>query len=137
LLFTFDVKVPANTPKTSPKKVTLKLKKGVLTKVVVLIPDGHQALAHLRILDGATPVIPWGEDQWIHGNRMLLDWYPNYELAFEPAGLVAVGYNEDDTYPHTFYLYMWVEKQPTQPDWRLFERAARAVLRLVERLLGG
>jgi len=46
----FTVKACADPASTNV--TTVKLKPGVLRKVCILIPPGHQALAHLRILRG-------------------------------------------------------------------------------------
>jgi len=136
MLFTFSIKAPANTAKENAVKQTLKLHSGVITKISVLIPSGHAALAHLALYDGETQIMPWGEDQWIEGDRETITWEPDYELPSEPAKLEARAWNEDDTYEHTFYIRVWVKKVKARPDWSLIEEACRAIIRFVKRVIG-
>jgi len=136
MLFTFSITAPANTPKTAPATKELRLKEGVITKISVLIPPGHAALAHLAIYDGETQIMPWGEDQWLEGDDETVPWEPDYELPSEPARLEARAWNEDDTYPHTFYIRIWVDPAKVKPDWSLLEEGARSMARFVKRVMG-
>jgi len=136
ILFTFSITVPANTAKTNPVKKTIKLRAGTITKISVLIPTGHCALAHLAIYHGETQIMPWGEDQYIEGDGETIDWTPDYQLPSEPATLEVRAWNEDDTYQHTFYLRIWIKKVKAQPNWPLIEEAATTIKRLVKRLIG-
>jgi len=136
MLFTFSLTAPANTAKTSPVKKTLKLRKGIITKISVLIPPGHAALAHLAIFDGETQIMPWGDDQWIEGADETITWEPDYPLPSEPATLEARAWNEDDTYSHTFYMRVWVKPAKVTPNWTLIEQGATAIKRFVRRVLG-
>jgi len=136
VLFTFKVTAPANRPQNNPVKQELKLRKGVITKIVVLIPAGHAALAHLAIVHGETQIIPWGDQQWIEGDMESIPWEPDYELPSDPTTLEARAWNEDDTYPHTFYLRVWVDPQKVKPNWQLIEEGARAIRQFVKRVMG-
>jgi len=136
MLFTFSITAPANTPKTSPVKKTLKLRKGVITKISVLIPPGHAALGHLAILHGETQIMPWGEDQYLEGDGETITWEPDYELPSEPAVLEARAWNEDTAYEHTFYIRMWVKPTKAVPRWDIIEAGSEAIKRFVKRVLG-
>jgi len=135
-LFTFSITAPANTPKTSPAKLTMKLRAGVITKISVLIPPGHAALAHLAIVHGETQIMPWGEDQFIEGDDESIPWEPDYELTSEPAALQARAWNEDDAYPHTFYIRIWIDPTKVKPNWGLIEKGAEQISRFVKRVMG-
>jgi len=130
MLFTFSITAPANTPKDSPVTQTLKLRAGVITKIAVQIPAGHAALAHLAIKHGETTIIPWGDDQWLEGDDFDPKWDEDILLPSEPAELTAVAWNEDDTYPHTFYIWIWIEREPL----RLPVKLISDVLRLIQKL---
>ena len=136
MLFTFSITAPANTPKTSPVKQPLKLRAGYVTKISVLIPPGHAALAHLAIFDGETQIMPWGEEQWLEGDGETVTWEPDYQLPSEPAKLEARAWNEDDTFPHTFYVRVWVNTTRVKPRWDLIEQGSEAMARFVKRVLG-
>jgi len=136
VLFTFSIEAPANTPKNNPVTKTLKLHAGVITKISILIPVGHAALARLAIYDGETQIMPWGEDQWMEGDGETITWGPDYVIPSEPAKLEARAWNEDDTYSHTFYIRVWVEARPVKPRWDIIERGAEHISSFVRRVLG-
>jgi len=81
--------------------VEILLKPGVLRKVYVLIPPGHQALAHLRILRGETQVIP--DVGTIEGDGESLSFDEYIEIPTEETWKLEV-VNEDSQYPHCFYV---------------------------------
>jgi len=137
VLFTFSITAPANTPQTAPAKKEMKLREGVITKISVLIPPGHAALAHLGIFDGETQIMPWGEGQWLEGDSETVPWEPDYPLPSEPAKLEARAWNEDDTYDHTFYIRVWVDPEPSRLPVKLLVRVLDLAERFLQRLLGG
>lgn len=136
MLFTSSITAPPNTPKTAPVKRTMKLHAGVITKISVLIPPGHAALAHLGIFDGETQIMPWGEDQWLEGDSETVSWEPDYPLPSEPAALEARAWNEDDTYAHTFYIRVWVDPEPSKLPVNLMSRVLRLAESFLRRVLG-
>jgi hypothetical protein len=102
MLYTVDLAIPANTPKTSPVTQTVKLETGVLRKISVLIPPGHQCLAHVVLLDGSTQIFPRIGD--LHGDGETVEADVFIEIPEPERILTLVGWNDDDTYQHTFYV---------------------------------
>lgn len=105
MIFQADITIPKNTSKESPKDVRMLIAKGIITEFSVLIPAGHSSLAHLVIYHGGHPIAPSTENMDIHGDGMLLDWVEYYEFYQPPYELKLIGWNTDDTYPHTFTVY--------------------------------
>jgi len=136
MLFTFRVTSPANTPEASPAKTSLKLRSGVITKISVLIPPGHVALAHMAIFHGETQIMPWGDGQWLEGENETVEWAPDYPLTSEPAELEARAWNEDEAYAHTFYVRVWVDPGRSKPNWDIVEEGARRISEFVKRVMG-
>jgi len=136
MLFTFVVTAPANTPWNQPAKQEMKLRAGIITKISVLIPAGHQGLAHLAIKSGETQIIPEGAGEWIEGDDESPEWLEEIELPSEPASLNASAWNEDDTYPHSFYIRIWVTEEKAAASPGIQEKAAQAMIKLVKRILG-
>ena len=136
MLFTFSITAETTDTKTKPATKTLKLRAGYVTKISVLIPSGHHALAHLAIFHGETQIIPWGEDQWLEGDGETIPWEPDYELPSDPARLEARAWNEDPANPHTFYIRVWVDPSRVKPRWDLVEKGAEAMSRFVKRVMG-
>jgi hypothetical protein len=103
-IYTEEIIIPANTPESSPITKETTIQGYFLEKVHVLIPHGHQALAGLRIKYGLKQIIPYEEGTWIKGEGESLTFTPLYELPEYTCKLILEGYNEDDTYDHSFYL---------------------------------
>jgi len=104
-----DINIPANTPQTSPVRISVKVPAGVIRKVWVLIPYGHKALAHLVIRHGATQIIPWYGD--IHGDGEQLVFDEIYEIPTEDT-LTLEGWNDDTKYNHRFIVRLLVLPKP-------------------------
>jgi len=102
VLYCVDITAPANTPQSSPVTQDVTIKAGVIRKIIVLIPYGHKALAHLVIKDGATQVFPREGD--IHGDGETLTIDTWIEIPEPERTLTLVAWNEDTKYSHTFYV---------------------------------
>ncbi len=137
MLFTFRVTAETTHTKTEPATKELKLRAGYVTKVSVLIPAGHAALAHLALFHGETQIIPWGADQWLEGNDETILWEPDYELPSEPARLEARAWSEDDTYAHTFYIRIWVDPNPARLPVKLLVRILKLAEKFLRSVVGG
>ncbi|GAJ24875.1 unnamed protein product, partial [marine sediment metagenome] len=104
MLFTADLVIPKLTAETSPVIETLKIAHGIITKVMVRPRPGHAALAHCVMLHHEHQVWPSTEGMDLHGNEHPIDWEDYYESYQPPYELKLKGWNEDDTYPHTFVI---------------------------------
>jgi len=111
-LFSFKFTIPANTAESSPQTLDLTLEEGTVNKVQIIIPPGHAGLAGLQILNDTEQVIP--KSGWLEGNNDRLDF--DVDIKITGTGdppvykFTAKGYNNDDTYEHTFYIRIWVLK---------------------------
>ncbi|GAH83943.1 unnamed protein product, partial [marine sediment metagenome] len=81
---------------------------GIITKIMVRPRPGHAALAHLVIRHHETQIAPSTEKMDFAGDAFPIDWEEYYESYQPPYELKLVGWNEDDTYPHTFTVYVAV-----------------------------
>ncbi len=106
MLYQASITILKNTTKIHPAEVTLILAKGIITKFMVRPRQGHAALAHLVIYHASHPIAPSSEGMDLHGDAFPLDWEDYYEFYREPYELRLVGWNEDDTYPHTFDVFI-------------------------------
>jgi len=111
-LFAFELAIPANTAEDSPKTLDLELEEGTVNKVQIIIPPGHAALAGLAIFADTEQVIP--KSGWLKGNNDNLVFDCDIAIPYDSTNaiykLIAKGYNNDDTYQHTFYIRIWVLK---------------------------
>ncbi|MBA7572236.1 hypothetical protein ES708_14012 [subsurface metagenome] len=106
MLFQAAITIPKNTTKANPEKVTLKLAHGIITKFMVRPRPGHAALGHCVIYHFSHQIAPSAENMDFHGDTFPIDWEDYYEFYQEPYELRLEGWNEDDTYPHTFDVFV-------------------------------
>ncbi len=106
MLFEASITIPKNTLETAPTEVICKIAHGIITKFMVRPRPGHAALAHIVILHHEHQIAPSTENMDIHGDALPIDWEEYYESYQPPYELKIKGWNSDDTYPHTFDIYV-------------------------------
>jgi len=102
MLFQTSITIPKNTTSTNPTVAILEIAHGIITKIMVRPRPGHAGLAHLVILHHEHQIAPSTENMDLHGDAAPIDWEEYYESYQPPYELKLKGWNEDDTYPHTF-----------------------------------
>ena len=108
MLFSASITIPKNTTQAAPTEVILKLAHGIMTKIMVRPRPGHASLAHLVILHHEYQIAPSTENMDLHGDAPPIDWEEYYESYQPPYELKLKGWNTDDTYPHTFDVFVAV-----------------------------
>lgn len=108
MLFQASITIPADTSQASPTTETLMIAHGIITKLMVRPRPGHAALAHLVILHHEHQIAPSTEGMDIHGDTAPIDWEEYYESYQAPYELKLKGWNDDDTYEHTFDVFVAV-----------------------------
>jgi len=108
MLFQASITIPKNTTQASPTTETLKIAHGIITKFMVRPRPGHAGLAHLVILHHEHQIAPSTENMDLHGDALPIDWEEYYESYQPPYELKIKGWNDDDTYPHTFDIFVAV-----------------------------
>lgn len=106
MLFQASITILKNTLSTTPTEVTLYIAKGIITKFMVRPRPGHAGLAHLAIFHHSHQVAPSTEGMELHGDAFPIDWEDYYEVYQPPYELKLKGWNDDDTYPHTFDVFV-------------------------------
>ena len=108
MLYQADITIPPNTTEANATIVTFGIAKGVITKIMVRPRPGHAALAHLVILHHEHQIAPSTGSMDFHGDTFPIDWEEYYESYQPPYDLKLKGWNDDDTYPHTFDVFVAV-----------------------------
>ena len=106
MLFQVDITITAGKTKAEPQEEILKIANGIITKIMVRPRAGHHNLAHLVILHHEHQIAPSTEGMTLHGEFFPVDWEEYYESYQPPYELKIKGWNDDDTYPHTFTVYV-------------------------------
>ena len=102
MLFEASITITSGKTKADHQVEILKIAHGMITKIMVRPRPGHHALAHLVILHHEHQIAPSTENMDISGDKFPIDWEEYYESYQPPYELKIEGWNEDDTYPHTF-----------------------------------
>ena len=106
MLFQASITIPKNTALTSPETEILKIAHGIITKFMVRPRPGHAGLAHCVILHHEHQIAPSTKTMDFHGDTFPIDWEEYYESYQPPYELKILGWNDDDTWPHTFDIYV-------------------------------
>ena len=105
MLYSFAFTIPANTPQAVPLISYKRLNCGNINKISIQIPAGHVGLTGLKIFDEETQIYPINKESYIVGNDVFLDIAENYDLK-NPGVLKILGWNTDELFEHTFYIYI-------------------------------
>ena len=106
MLFEASITIPITATKANPTIEMLGIAHGIITKIMVRPRAGHQNLAHLVILHHEHQIAPSTEGMDLHGEFFPIDWEEYYESYQPPYELKIKGWNDDDTLPHTFTVYV-------------------------------
>jgi len=103
-IYTTTLTIPANTSKAAPKEIYLELEGELLTEVHIVIPPGHAGLSGIAVFYGIKQLFPLPPGEWLYGDNERILFPERWEIPFAKASLRILGYNEDDTYEHSFII---------------------------------
>jgi hypothetical protein len=106
MLFQASITIPKNTISGVPVMVILGIAQGVITKIIVHPHPGHAGLAHCIIQFQGTQISPSTTDMDFRGDTFPIEWDEYLPIDQPPLELEILGWNEDDTYEHTFDIYV-------------------------------
>jgi len=106
VLFEASITIPKNTTAAAPTTVMLRIAHGIISKIMVRPRPGHAALAHCVILHHEHQIAPSTLGMDFAGDAFPIDWEEYYEVYQPPYELKLKGWNEDDTYEHTFDIFV-------------------------------
>jgi len=124
--------IPANTPAEKPAEKTIEVEGDVLAEIAYLIPPGWTALAHFAVYYGIRQIYPEEAGTWITGDNLYRPVPIRWILPESPCKLTVKGYNQDDTYDHT--VYVWLLTKPEEEVWPL--RILVDFVKILKRLIG-
>lgn len=106
MLFEQSITIPKNRLSTNPTTAIMGIANGIITKIMVFPRPGHAALAHMVIRHHEHQIAPSSENMDFHGDKDPIKWEEYYESYQPPYELKLEGWNDDDTYPHTFDVFV-------------------------------
>jgi len=101
VFYSFELPIPASTLKSAPVELEVKLTWGVITEVEIKFPPRCVGLAKVKILEHRHQIWPTNPGSWFYGDGDTISWDEGHEVFEMPALFTLVGYNDDDTFPHT------------------------------------
>jgi hypothetical protein len=99
--YVFPITVPANTPKTSPVRVSMQLTAGTIVAVGVQFPPGPLGLVHVYVQKGLYQIWPSNTEADFSSDNETIRWAEDIAVSADAALLVGFGYSLDSNYSHT------------------------------------
>jgi hypothetical protein len=94
--------IPKNTARSAPVETTIEIHPGIALGGEVFFPPGCAALAHVQVYYWEHQVAPVNPDGYFSGDGPpATPFNLDLEIVDPPYLFTVVGWNEDDTYPHT------------------------------------
>lgn len=109
----FEVSVPAGTPKAAPQVTSLAMPARVVRSVRVRVPPGPGGTVGWALGSAGVRVLPWGPDQWIVADDEAIEWPLEGQISSGAWQLHA--YNTG-IYAHTLYATFLLD--PVAPPQR-------------------
>ncbi len=103
----FELTIPPNTLESNPITQRVAVNQSEFNHEIILIPKNHAYLARLKINAGRGGTViptPDSNTKWLRGDGDTIVYNQHIQLDPPQYILEFIGWNEDDTYPHTFYL---------------------------------
>jgi hypothetical protein len=102
----FELTIPRNTTENNPVIYSYDYFAPVINGFTIRIPDGNKFLARLNISNYGQQIIPVKGSGvvWLRGNNQIIHVLGRFTLEGPPWRVNLKGWNEDDTYSHTFYI---------------------------------
>ena len=130
------ISVPANTSSSSPVEEEIEVEGDYVYEVAYLIPSGHVALTGLRIFYGDLQLLPRNRDEWVKGDNVYRSVKVRWNFRSRKIELTFRAYNEDDTYDHTFYVWIVTADRSEVLMFERLERLLSAFVAFIRRLGG-
>ena len=103
--------IPRNTLITAPVVQDLPVTSGNLQHVEVFFPPGCAGLAHLSIWYWGRQIWPSNPDSFFTADGLAIAFDQDIDIVDPPYIFQLLGWNEDDTFPHSLIVRMSVIPQ--------------------------
>lgn len=104
---TFQVTVPANTPSPGTTFSIALARVGKVVGISILVPDGHNGVTGLQLLQANQQIVPFGAGTFLIANDETLDFTINLPLDTQQWSAQAFNTGK---YPHSFYIRLSINE---------------------------
>jgi len=125
--FSYKITVPKETVKYSPKKLIVPLEYGIITRVLIIIPDGQKETTHVRMKYHEAQLYPLNRGEWYQGDGSEIEFEDRFPMIVVPYELKIEGYNESTVYDHAV-LFNFNILKPYEIGWTEIPSEAMAKL---------
>lgn len=100
MIYTANITTKEDTAKTSLKKTTIRVTKGLVYKVELYFPAGSAGLMGVAVFDGLYQVWPSSVGEFFVGEDQLISFDDLYFKEAAPFEFQCYTYNVDEEHPH-------------------------------------
>ena len=104
MFYDFSFTIPANTLEADPLREDVNLTHGVIHRVEISFPPGCAGLVHFQLVQGLHQVWPTNPGGSFNNDAYTIVINEFYDMTEEPFTITFLGWNLDDTYPHTLEI---------------------------------
>ena len=126
-----SLSIPANTPATAPAEKEIIIEGEILSEIAYLIPPGWSALARFALFYGIKQIYPEPEADWVTGDDVYKSVPIAWSMPESKLSLIIKGYNTDDTYPHSVYVWLLTKSEVEAKPWKIIADFVSILKRLM------
>jgi hypothetical protein len=108
MIYKMSNSVAANTTENTAEETRLKITTGVIMEWDIGGFDEGANLLHLKIFHGGQQLVPFNREADIWPSLMKRPFTEYFPVSAEPFELVFQAWNEDDSYPHEYWVHVTI-----------------------------
>lgn len=128
--YNFTLSIPKNTVESDPSETVMKMTYGVIRKVIIVVPRGPAAVAHLKILYHEHQLYPLNVQGNYKGDGVTVQFEEYQPIIVAPYELKAKGWNESTAHAHEFMMNFTVLR-PEEMGMKIPSQSIRALQELL------
>ncbi len=101
MIYEITLTIPPNTAQAAPVTEDIPIHPGLLKQVEIIFPPGPCGLAHVQLYLWERQLYPANPDSDFMGDDVSIVEQEDLEIVDPPFVITALGWNEDDTFPHS------------------------------------
>ena len=129
-IVSFSETIDANTNEANAKEIELKIPKGIIKSIFVVMPTGCVGLVKMQMFYQEVQIFPMPRGTFLAGDGIIQQFNIEYPAEDNPFKIVIKMWNEDTKYNHTISGYIDVKTERKGEISRLDR-----LINIIERLI--